>query len=789
MSLFGSGKYRFAGVEVDAERACVIRDGVELPLRPRPFRALLFLIEHPQRVVSKDELIEQVWEGTAVTDDALVKCIGEIRRALGDDSRNPSFVKTVSKGGYRFIAPLAERVPDDFAAVEVEEITTVEVEYEEDEPALTSAPAITARPAARQLALVVLLVAAVVSGVAVAVTLGRSADGGSLADMTLPLVEGRRPVAVMYFENQSADPELDWLREGLADMLITTLSSSKHLTVLSRGQLHLLLERAGHAEGTIIRLDEALDVARRSRADVVVMGSFASIEGRVRVDVRLHDVRDGRILASQFLVVESPDELLTRVDLLSRRLAANLGVSTRRDEPARPLTETMTSDLGAYRDYSLALERAQGFRNAEALDLLQRAVTADPEFAMAHARIGYVYCMTWPYPDKARPHLEEAFRRSGRVSEKDRLLIVVWYAVANRDYSGAIQSLRQIIADYPLEVEAYAALVKLLGGESRLEEAIEVARQGLAVDPEAGYLYNLLGGGYRDLGRRDEAIAAYRLYVDLEPEKPNPHDSLGLCYQWFGLYEEAIAEYERALALDPEFEISLVHLGNAYAQTGRSREAISCYVRYGEAAPSSVERARAQYSLAVQYFRNGDRTRARTAARKAIAESASSALTELEMALLDGNVAAAERASARLDDGYAGRGGRLTDRIRLAMLGRLAFAQGRPDEAIEQFREAIQRPAPFWQCDPLEDCLANGLLEAGRLDEALSEYERILGINPRYPLARYNLARLYERRNEPEKAADEYRRFLETWSLADEDSPEIVDARTRLATLDVRSTG
>jgi TolB-like protein len=143
--------------------------------------------------------------------------------------------------------------------------------------------------------------------------------------VTLPQITGKRPVAVMFFENHSGTADLDWLREGLADMLITGLSNSKQLTVLSRQQLHLLIEGSGHDETKGIPLDMALDLARRSQAKIVILGSFARLGERIRVEVQLHDVRDGQLLAAERLVVEKPAEILTQIDLLSLKLGITSG--------------------------------------------------------------------------------------------------------------------------------------------------------------------------------------------------------------------------------------------------------------------------------------------------------------------------------------------------------------------------------------------------------------------------------------------------------------------------------
>lgn len=118
-------------------------------------------------------------------------------------------------------------------------------------------------------------------------------------------------------------------------------------------------------------------------------------------------------------LLEEPAQILTQVDLLSLKLASHLGGEPAGPEVGTGLTSAMTDNLQAYRYYSLAVEKAQALDNVEALNLLEKAVEIDPQFAMAHARIGFAYVVTSHYAEKAKPHLEKAFQLSNRLTEKD----------------------------------------------------------------------------------------------------------------------------------------------------------------------------------------------------------------------------------------------------------------------------------------------------------------------------------------------------------------------------------
>jgi tetratricopeptide (TPR) repeat protein len=794
MKVLGKQVYRFDNVEVDPAQGCLRRNGEELSVRQKSLQALLYLIEQRHRLVTKDELIERVWEGMAVSDAALVQLIKEIRDCLGDDHRHPRFIKTVPKGGYRFIAPVQELYLELSSAIEIERHESVEIEYEEeisDDPALNGdvgarlVESISPVPLLTRRRLVLVSAAAAIllfTGVATTYLLTRSARSSPHAEVTLPTRPGRKAVAVMYFDNQSRSPDLDWMREGLADLLITNLSRSKGLNVLSRQQLHLLVERSGHSGTEVIKLNEAMGIASKSRAEVIVLGSYVRLGEKIRIDVQLHNAQTGQPLASESTEADKAQDILAQLDLLSLKLASHLGAGPELRPSGTMVGAPLTTNLEAYRNYSLAVEKARGLQNVEAIRLLEKAIVLDPKFAMAYARIGYAYTMSWDLPDKAKPFLEKAFHLSDRLSDRDRLYVKCWYALANLDYAGAIGLLQEIIAVYPMEPEAYYRLSRLLSGEDRLPEALEVALRGLVVDPEFPSLLNETSGIYLRLGRNDEAIATAQRYIALTPHQPNAYDTLGLYYQWAGRYSEAIANYQRALSLDPQFDIAVVHLGNAYFQQGRYQEALERYKQYAEVAPSNEERGRAYASIAQLYRGQGDLARAGKAAKRAFEYHQPGSFQYAIVSADRGNLAVAEKLSERFLEGtITARGRRNTRRYPHYLRGYVYLRSGHSEEALTEFKQALRYQAPSWTIDSFEDCLAKAFLELGRFDEAIAEYQRVLDLNPNYPLAHFHLGQAYEGKGQNEQARNAYQRFLQVWKNADADVPEVISAMRKLA--------
>ena len=108
----GTPRYRFAGHTLSPARRTLVRDGRELPLIPRCFDLLVLLVERRNEAVSRHDLLDAVWSDVAVTDGALSQAVRILRRTLGDDPREPSFIRTVPRHGYRFVCDVAEE-PDE----------------------------------------------------------------------------------------------------------------------------------------------------------------------------------------------------------------------------------------------------------------------------------------------------------------------------------------------------------------------------------------------------------------------------------------------------------------------------------------------------------------------------------------------------------------------------------------------------------------------------------------------------------------------------------------------------
>lgn len=750
MSTAANYGYLINQIKIDASKSCVRRLGVEYVLRYQTFNVLLYLLEHAGRRIPKEELIAEIWRDAAVTDNALTQCIAEIRKALGDDSRCPTYIRTISKVGYQFVAPVKIAPPDDFlASLNLQPVAdefapiTIPIPVPRSTAELRSGPVAadgfgkrtsehktTKTYLAFGMGLLVLLFCWGTTKI-----YRKLAEGGS----EIPPLTNGRSLVVMYFENESQNRDFDWLKQGLTDMMITDMSRSGELHVLGRQEVAVLVEDRKR-ESTEAPADQAIHTAENLHATDFLTGSFAAIAGSFRIDIQLHNSRNGRIIYADHSVFQNSSDILSQVDVLATRLANAMALNT----ATKPnIAEATTRNVEAYQYYSLGVEKAQEFENAQAIDLLKQAIALDPDFAMAYARIGYAYALADFAPEKGLPYLQRALQLSAHLSKKDRLYVNAWYAISKSDYDTASQTLYKITELYPQENEAYWRLARLLRAEERPLDAIQILERGLAFNPDDKNLNNTLGFVLLSLHRCSEAIAAEQHYLTLAPQEPNSHDSLGMAYQQSGNYAAALSEFKTALTLNSRFEPSIVHMGDVYYQTEQYTKAIAQYQRYVQVANTDDARALGYGNLAIVYLAMKRMHEAEQAAALELKSNPNAVWSSLLIALKKSDYEREEHLEQIIfrNIPHQERGTPGDQRTKFYYLGYIDLQKGNSQKALADFRTALQHLPPSSGMDIYEDCLANAELQLGNYKEAAAEYNRILGLNPNYPFARDHLAR------------------------------------------------
>ena len=390
-------RFRVGDVEVDRAAYLLTYDGQTREVEPRAMDVLCYLVEHRDRVVTNDELMEALWEGAVVTPNAVARVITQLRRALDDDARNPRYIKTLVRSGYRLIAPV--------------DVDTAAPVAERGKAAAIGA-----------VALVLLLV-----GVWALRSTG---------------VDPEPSIAVLPFANMTGDDELIYLGEGVSEEVINALTRIPSLSVASR------TASFGFRDSN----QGLREIASSLNVVYVVEGSVRISGDRLRITAQLIDTTSGYHLWSNteeypvMNVFQAQDDIS---DQLYAVLSEELAIVVPQHAASKP-------PIGAAYDLYLQgryLWHRRGNQPLQrAIDLFAEAVKVDPGFAQGWAALSSAY-LTYPnYSPKgyetwnlAKPAAEKALALDPELSEPYAVLatfdeVAFNWSQARANYLRAIES-------------------------------------------------------------------------------------------------------------------------------------------------------------------------------------------------------------------------------------------------------------------------------------------------------------------------------------------------------------
>jgi DNA-binding winged helix-turn-helix (wHTH) protein/TolB-like protein/Tfp pilus assembly protein PilF len=484
-----------------AERR-LLRGREAITLTPKAYDTLLVLVENAGRGLDKDELIQRIWPDTFVEEGSLTRNIYLLRKALGDE--NGSYIETLPKRGYRFVAPLRQMgLPDE--SVVVDEHTVARVVIRETETAGWF------KPSVRLLAGAVLfvLVASAVAYLAVRVA-GR------------PFI---RSLAVLPLKNLGGSDREQRLELGVADSIIGRVSEIAGLTVRPTGAIRRYLDSS---------LDP-LQAARELQVDAVLDGTLQIVGDRIRVNLNLLRTAGGASLWTQAFEMSRSD-LFDVEDEIARQVAGRLRQHVDSTGQARAWQHS-TKNPEAYEHYLKGLysdqvPRVTGGTRANleaAVSRFRKATDLDPSYAQAWAQLALSYT-----------ELQRFYQPGGRLEEDTR---------------EAVRHANALDPDLP-ELHVLRSITHWSwNGHYRVEDSIRELRRA------AGYnssdVHSRLGAILFHAGLDTQAIAELKRAIEIDPTNALHLDRLAQAYVWAGRFEEARKAYERAFAMEPEGQGSI----------------------------------------------------------------------------------------------------------------------------------------------------------------------------------------------------------------------------------------
>src|SRR5258707_403947 len=503
--------FQFEGYTLDVARHSLRAADREVALRRKSFELLRYLVENPDRLVTKEELLKAIWPNAAVADESLTQCVRDVRQAIGDSKQ--TIIATVPRCGYRFTAPVV-RVAANAAA-----LGTAGVSPASKQERAGETPAV---------------------------------PGGSVGI-------DRPSVAVLPFVNLSGDPQQDYFSDGITEDIITELSRFSELLVIARNS-------SFQYKGKAVDIRQ---VGRELGARYVLEGSVRRSGDRIRITAQLVDAVTG-----VHRWAERYDRELVEVfavqDEVARAIVAILAAHVNRAEIERALLNPPAS----WEAYDYYLRGAEAFflhQNRrtkaslhEARRLLEQALAIDPDYARAAAVLSqtHVYAYYEPFDgdylspaalDRALELAETAVTLDPRLPQAHAQL---WKGlIFNCHDDAAIAEFERAFALNPNFIDYRYARALIYAGEPA--RAIKVLEANIRLDPFQPLAYSL---GFRGLAnymlkRYGEAVRLLRECVSRQPNLQWPHLWLASSYAQSGQLEEARKQATEVLRINPGFTI------------------------------------------------------------------------------------------------------------------------------------------------------------------------------------------------------------------------------------------
>ena len=656
------------------------------------------------------------------------------------------------------------------------------------------------------------------------------------------LSNGKPSLAIMYFENNTGDPNLDHWRKALSELLTADLSQSKYLSVMSGDKLYNILDNLNLLDAQSYSSEDLEKVGSRGGVENIVRGSFAKAGDNFRINIMLRKVKTGELIGSERVEGRGGEGMFTMVDELTKRIKENFKLSA--DEISSDLDEEVgkitTSSPEAYKYYSEGRRYHTIGENRKSIELMERAIAIDPQFAMAYRSIAVSYNNLFLFAERKK-YMEKALEFSDRLSERERYIIEGdYYWESEATYDKCIAAYERVLDLYPDDMIVNHNLAVIYGFLEDYDKAIERYEVCTNAGEEFISSHTQLADAYAAKGMYDKAKGILRNYIDNISDHVLAHHGLAYLHLDLGEFDQAMAETEKAIYLDPTHYENLAIKGDIFCYRGEFLKAEEEYLKlmqttepagqatgyirmiglkilegkfteatslFNQGIEFSQKLGQKRWELSLHldtanfYVRSGNLKEAmeecdeswRNAEDITSPNGQRRALYIKGLALLKmGSMEEAQKTANDLKEMIEHGLKKKAIRLYYHISGMLEVEAGNYAKAVQFFDDALSLVpyGPLAKRAYFIDSLALAYYKSGDLDKALEEYKRITTLTTGrdsygdiYAKSFYMLGKIHEEQGDSGNAIENYERFLDIWKDADPGIAEVGDAQKRLAGL------
>jgi len=571
--------YEFDKFRLDVSERLLSREGENLPLSEKAFDTLCALVRHGNHLVSKDELLAEVWADAFVEENNLDKNISILRQVLGEREGKGKFIETVRGHGFRFVAEVREisEVPSSkFRVPSLVESEILSPEFQSDSPEKSELETWNLkletddeqkpktkdqRPYRLWLGGLIIFIISALGTVGFYLWKNQASP---VSD------EQIKTIAILPFKPLVAENRNESLELGMADTLISKLSGGE-----------IIVRPIGSVRKFNNLEQDSLAAGRELGTEAVLDGTIQIAGERIRISAQLLRTSDGKPLWTGQFDEKFTDIFVVQDSISERVLAAlssKLGGAERKHLNKRDTENVEAYQLymkGRFHHFKLSLAEAQ-----KGIEYYKQAIEIDPNYALAYAGIADAYrsfSLTSDFPSNdVMPKAKAAALRAIEIDETladahTALGFITFYY--DWDWQAAEKQYRRALELDPNSADTHQAYAHLLSNTGRHAEALSEIKLSKELDPLNLRTNALEGQFLLHAGQPDAAIDSLQKTIDLEPNFWMTHMFAASAYIEKGMYEKAFGEGNEAKRLSPSQNWSIALGGYALAKSGKTAEA------------------------------------------------------------------------------------------------------------------------------------------------------------------------------------------------------------------------
>ena len=536
-------KYRICSFEVDTVNYSITESGKPVPVEPKVFDLLVYLITHRHKVIRRDELFEQIWQGREVSDTTLSNHIKSIRKLFGDDGETQGVIKTVRGRGYQFVASVS---------------CTSEPSAQSNAQPPNPAKRVVRSP---KPALVVCSMTLIMAVLTWFLLLSPS-----------KVTELRPYVLVKPFGVSSANNE-KWqpFADQMTREVIRKLAQISDVYVVPASSAFALDGRLSHEE-----IKKALPNAN------YVLDAMVNVngQGRIRITADMLELESADLLWSEAFDSQLDDaNFFTTQSEIASKVAYSLDVILGEQEKAR-LSEFPTSDLKAYELYVSGQQQLNLFTHRSllsAIEYFDQAIARDKEFAGAYVAKADAYRIIMSYFAKPADILPEVVNSVQHALEQDPVSaealssMGLAYVLAWRwqEAWAMLTAAKKLNPDLALTELGFALYYAGLGDSIGVQQSLESASR---IDPLNLEVADWGHWALTMVGELDLAVDWSKRHLQLHPDVGILSSGASVSASLTGDHERAIFLAERGVKLDPTAPYSYLALAQAFGHAGQTEQ-------------------------------------------------------------------------------------------------------------------------------------------------------------------------------------------------------------------------